>query len=69
MENVGLRGKMKESKKVQTKLQRTCELYDMDYHYREGENCIEKDGTIHPIMTECPEPYQRGTCDIKFIKY
>ncbi len=54
---------------VQKKLERTCALYDMGYHYRNNEQyCIEEDGIIHPIATDCPQPYQRGTCKIKFIK-
>ena len=54
---------------VDKKLERTCALYGMDYHYRNnGQYCIEEDGTIHPIATNCPSPIKRGTCEIKFIK-
>ncbi len=55
---------------VTKKLERTCNLYDMEYVYRNGgQYCIEDDGKIYPIATDCPSPIKRGTCDIKFIKY
>ena len=54
---------------VSDKLQRTCALSNMEYYYDVGTNCIEEDGTRHSIaVMDCPQPYQRGTCEIKFIK-
>jgi len=54
---------------VENKLERTCQLYDMDYIYRNGDYCVESDGTLRPISSDCPPPHKRGTCDIKFLKY
>ena len=54
---------------VSEKLERTCALYDMEYYYDVGSNCIEEDGKRHSIaVMNCPLPIKRGTCEIKFIK-
>ena len=54
---------------VTIKMQRSCELIKMDYHYREGTNCIDKENNLHPIIFDCPAPYKwtNPECDMRFI--
>ncbi len=52
---------------IDEKIERTCNIYDMKYVYRGGQNCLDKKNVLHPIITECPMPWKRGTCEITFI--
>ena len=54
---------------IQKKLERTCSQYGMEYHYRNnGQYCMEDDGTIHPVATNCPSVIRGSYCEITFIK-
>ena len=53
---------------VTDKLEATCKEYDMTYVFRDGQNCLDKNNVLHPIYSECPPPYMRGLCEIRFVK-
>jgi len=53
---------------VTDKLEATCNEYGMTYVYRNGGNCLDKNNVLHPIHSECPQPHQRGLCEIRFIQ-
>ncbi len=54
---------------VTDKLEATCESYDMIYVYNEGPGCLDNQNVLHKIHYDCPEPHERGLCDIRFITY
>ena len=56
------------SEPITDKLEATCEAYDMIYIYHEGPGCLDNQNVLHRIHYDCPEPYERGLCDIRFIK-
>ena len=48
-------------------LEDTCNQYDMNYEYREGPNCLDKQNVLHPISYECGK-FSWSECKIRFIK-
>ena len=48
-------------------LDRACNEYNMDYEYRAGGNCLDKDDVIHPITSDC-DIWIWSECNIRFIK-
>jgi len=35
------------------KLEKACNEYNMNYEYREGTNCLDKNNVLHPISSDC----------------
>ena len=48
------------------KLEVACNEYNMDYEYREGINCLDKQNVLHPISSECGA-FRWDECEIRFI--
>ena len=53
-------------KDVIHKLEEACNEYDMDYEYREGANCLDKENVLHPISSDCGK-FRWDECEIRFI--
>ena len=53
-------------KDVIHKLETACNEYDMNYEYREGTNCLDKQNVLHPISSDCGK-FRWEECEIRFI--